>query len=117
MNKTICVVIIVVLAVGNVFFAIDKVKIQKELDLTRVEIRGQERSKEISAFLKLFVSKVIMAKDEIGFEDRLELENAVRDLNDKQIFEAWKRFVDSSGETNSQDNLKNLLRILVGRIS
>src|SRR3989344_4787023 len=43
-------------------------------------------------FANLFISKVLRAEGEVSFEDRLQLENAVRDTKDKDIYDTWQRF-------------------------
>lgn len=50
-------------------------------------------------------------------ETRLRLENAVRDLNNEQILAQWQKFTTSKTETEAQTQVKNLLELLVNKIS
>jgi hypothetical protein len=67
-------------------------------------------------FLKLFIDKVLKADKEIDFETRLQLENGVRDLNDKEILAAWQKFTASKTEQEAQLEVNNLLTLLVGKL-
>ena len=67
-------------------------------------------------FAGLFVDKVLKAEKEVSFDDRLQLENAVRDLKDSDILAAWNAFVASKSQEEAQSAVKNLLSILVHKI-
>lgn len=66
-------------------------------------------------FNKLFIEKVLKAEEKIDFEERLKLENMVRNLNDEEILIQWQKFTESKTETEAQDNVKDLLYILVNK--
>ena len=68
------------------------------------------------AFGQLFIEKVLEAQGEVEFETRLELENAVRDLNDEELLNQWKLFVASGDETSAQKEVRNLLKMLMNKI-
>jgi len=72
---------------------------------------------KILSFEKIFIEKVLKADKEIDFETRLQLENAVRDLNDNEILSAWQAFTHSPDEIEAQKNVKELLSILVNKVS
>jgi hypothetical protein len=44
------------------------------------------------------------------------LENAVRNLNDENILSQWQKFTESKTEAGAQEEVKNLLEILVGKV-
>ncbi len=81
----------------------------------RAEAALTERTGSQAAldFTAVFVDKVLRAQGEIGFEDRLMLENGVRALKDTQIMDQWKRFVESSSEAAAQKEVTALLQLLI----
>ncbi|MBU4332178.1 hypothetical protein KKD19_05955 [Patescibacteria group bacterium] len=56
---------------------------------------------------------MLKAETEIDFETRLNLENAVRNLDDEEILSQWNKFVNSGNEIQAQVEVKNLLEALV----
>lgn len=116
-HKLIYIVVIVVLSVGIMASLVGYYSVSVELSTTKAELAMQNNNKLTLDFLGMFVKKVIKADKEIGFEDRLELENAVRRLGDVAILAQWKKFTDSKTESEAQNNTKDLLDILVGKIS
>jgi CRISPR/Cas system endoribonuclease Cas6 (RAMP superfamily) len=62
------------------------------------------------------IEKVLKAEKEVDFETRLKLENAVREINDKEILNQWIKFTESKTEDEAQNNIKNLLDLLVDKI-
>lgn len=73
-------------------------------------------NERILSFTKLFVTKVLKTEGDVSFEDRLKLENAVRDIDDKAIFDQWQEFVDSESQIQAQIAVKNLLELLITKI-
>ncbi len=115
MNRWIPIVLFVSLAiniVGVVNYARDRNRMQTD---AKQKIEQAQRQKTID-FLKIFVVKVLKAKGEVGFEDRLKLENAVRELGDAEVLRQWQKFVDSKESEVAQNNLKELLGLLVQRL-
>jgi len=62
------------------------------------------------------IEKVLKAETEVDFETRLKLENAVRNLEDKEILARWSKFIESKTEAGAQEEVKNLLEALVNKI-
>lgn len=71
---------------------------------------------KIVSFLKLFIDKVLKADKEIDFETRLQLENGVRNLEDKEVLAAWQKFTASKTEQEAQQEVNNLLTLLVNKL-
>ncbi|MBU3934377.1 hypothetical protein KKC00_00155 [Patescibacteria group bacterium] len=76
-----------------------------------------QHNEEVLDFTKLFIGKVLMAETDVSFEDRLKLENAVRDISSQEIFSQWQKFTESKTEVQAQEEVKNLLELLVSKIS
>ncbi len=68
-------------------------------------------------FANLFINKVLRATGEISFEDRLKIENAVRDTQDKEIYDEWQKFVGVKTEEEGREEIKNLLQLILNKIS
>lgn len=77
-------------------------------------LKGFETNEKKVAFAKLFVEKVFLGKGDVSFEDRLLMENAVREINNKEILNQWQRFVDSNSE-NAQSEASALLIMLLAK--
>jgi len=116
-TRTIYLVIIMVLAVGLISSLVGYYSVSIKLSNVTAKQALQIKDQRMVDFLSMFVKKVIKAEGEISFETRLELENSVRNLGDTQILAQWKKFVDSKDEKEAQTNTKNLIELLVDKIS
>jgi len=116
LRSAIFVVIILFLLAGNIYFVVQYSAVKKELKETRIELQTKEFNEKILNFTSLFIAKVLKAEGEIDFETRLQLENAVRNLNDSEILAQWQKFVESKTEIQAQTKVKNLLELLVLKI-
>jgi hypothetical protein len=116
-NKRVIIIIIIgALLVGNVFFGINYFTQAKELqEIKSTQTKTQLNSKVLD-FASLFIKKVLQADNEVDFETRLSLENAVRDLEDDQIMAEWQNFVSSKTEAEAQASVKTLLGLLISKI-
>jgi len=112
-NKFIKTIIILVLLLGNIFFGFKYYSIQKE---NKLILENQKINDKVLVFSKLFVEKVLKTEKEVDFQTRLELENAVRDLNNQNILVQWQKFVESKTEDGAQIEVKNLLEMLINNI-
>ncbi len=115
-QKTILLLVILILVAGNAFFAMKYFSAQEELQQAKVIAEGKQTNEKVVNFTKLFIAQVLKADGEVDFETRLKLENSVRDLNDEKILAQWQKFVESETETEAQEEVKNLLEILIGEI-
>ena len=109
-------IVILILLAGNVFWGLEYLNVQKQLHQAQITLKTKQINERTLDFTKLFIEKVLKAKGEVNFEDRLKLENTVRNLNDKEILNQWNKFVDSKTENEAQDQVKNLLELLVDKI-
>jgi hypothetical protein len=117
-NKKRLFVIIVIgaLVIGNAFFGLNYFLLRNEIKEQNYVKGKMELNDKIINFTSLFIKKVLQADQEINFETRLSLENAVRDLNDKEVMAHWQNFTESKTENEAQDNVKKLLEILINKI-
>ncbi|MCF7865803.1 MAG: hypothetical protein K9M11_04880 [Candidatus Pacebacteria bacterium] len=118
MSKQILIIICGLLLITNFFLFYKYTATSNLLANIQVENKSKaDESQKFSVFLKLLVAKVLQTGGDVSFEDRLTLENSVRNLNDTEILSTWKNFVDSKDNDMAQKYLKNLLQLLVNRIN
>jgi predicted negative regulator of RcsB-dependent stress response len=117
-QKIIIIILILGLVVSNLFFGYKYYSLLQEFNKTKTTSQNQNINvnEKIIYFLNLFIEKVLKAEKEVDFETRLKLENAVREINDKEILDQWIKFTESKTEDEAQNNIKNLLDLLVGKI-
>ncbi len=116
-KKIILAIIILLFALGNTFFAVKYFLQIKETAKLQKEIKTQQINGKVINFLNLFIQKVLKTDKPVSFEDRLQLENAVRNINDPEILSKWERFTGGTNETEIQQGVKDLLEVLVKKIS
>jgi len=108
--------VIAVLLAAGIFFGVQNVMYAREAQKVRQELANQKTNAKIVSFLDLFIQKVLKTDKEISFEDRLKLENAIRDINDPEILAKWEQFTGGINEVQIQAGVKDLLEILVKKI-
>lgn len=116
LSNLFCIIIILILLAGNIFFGVKYVNTQKILRQTQATVKTQQKDARVLVFTKFFIEKVLKADNEVNFETRLELENAVRNLEDEEILSQWQQFTESKTEADAQEQVKNLLGMLINKI-
>ena len=118
MEKTRLVVIILItlLVASNIFFVVRYILSQTELNSARQQLQVQQTDQKSLFFAKLFVDRFLLGQGTVGFEDRLKLENSVRDINDPEIFKQWQRFTSSSDDSEAQLAAGELFNLLFKRL-
>lgn len=91
--------------------------IVRTTDNLKKEREAQIASRKVTSFTNLFIEKVLKAGKDVNFEDRLALETSVRSINDEEILSQWKKFTECSNPTDAQKEVKNLLALLLKKIS
>ena len=116
-RKTILLIIILVLAAGSISGGYKFFILQEDLRQVQEILATRQINENVLKFAGVFIEKVLKAEMEVDFETRLKLENAIRDLDDKEILTQWQKFTESKTETEAQDNVQNLLEMLISKIS
>jgi multisubunit Na+/H+ antiporter MnhF subunit len=109
-------VLVAILLAGNILLGVKFYSAQKELLGLKKVVETRQTNDRVLAFSKLFITKVLKSETEVSFEDRLNLESAVRGLNDEQVLAQWQKFTNSKTEEEAQNEVKNLLELLVNKI-
>ena len=106
-------VLMLILVAGNIFFSIqymEGVKQQVNKD-TQEEAKATERL-QTARFMKLFIDTVLNTKETISFENRVKLENDIRQLGDKALTSQWDAFVSSKDPKSAQGEAVKLMSML-----
>ena len=116
-SRKILISVIVLLVIGNIIFAFttfSSISKQKELEK---KVALHEVNGNVLDFAQLFMEKVLLSDKEVSFDDRLQLENSVRNINDKEIFSAWQNFTNAKDQNEVQKDFYNLFDLLLKKIS
>jgi len=109
--------LLILLSVGvNILLGWAYYSAKQELSSAQTVLSARLNKDKNVNFLRMFIKKVIRSEAEVDFESRLKLENAVRDLGDKEILDQWQKFVNSKDEAETQENVKVLLDLLADKI-
>jgi Na+-transporting NADH:ubiquinone oxidoreductase subunit NqrC len=111
--KIFAVVLFILLIASNIFFAVKYFLNVKQIKQIKQE---QQINSDVLSFTKLFVDKVLMGSKEVSFEDRLQLENSIRALKDKEAFDLWDKFTKAKEQTEIQSNFYDLFSLLLTKI-
>jgi len=111
--KILIILLFVSLVTSNVFFVYEYMVSMQTLEQT---IEKQQINNNVLFFTQLFVDKVLHGTKEVSFEDRLQLENSVRKLNDKEVFESWQSFTNAKDQTEVQRDFYTLFQLLLKKI-
>lgn len=108
--------IILVIAIAVIFLGAEYFLQGRKIRELQKEVNIKQTNIKVKNFLDAFIKKVLKAENEVSFEDRLKLENSIRDLNDKEILTLWERFIRAQTSDQVQQSVKNLLEGLVNKI-
>jgi len=115
--RTVVLIIITILIAAVILLAGQCYIFYKDLQAQKDLNRTYQYNEKILDFTRLFITKVIGAKADVSFEDRLQLENAVRGINNKDIFDQWQKFTEAKTEVQVQEDVKILLELLISKIT
>lgn len=110
-------VVTVVLAFLIAYLSVSNLSQARQLHQLRSELAAQKTNVKVINFIDLFIQKVLRVDKEVSFEDRLRLENTVRDIGDENILATWEQFTSAQTEDQIQDGVKDLLEALVKKIN
>ena len=108
---------ILVLFAGNVFLGLGLFYARQDLAKDEAVIVQRQTDQRIIHFANLVINKVLNAQGEVSFDDRLSLENAVRDTKDTELLAQWNNFTAAKDEASAQHEMKKLLSLLVAKMN
>lgn len=116
-KKIIFAIIILLIVLGLIFLGVKYIQVSQKIQELQQQVDTNKTNVKVVNFLNLFIIKVLKTDQPVSFEDRLQLENAVRDINDPEILSKWEQFTGGTNETQIQQGVKDLLEALVKKIS
>ena len=103
-------VLMLILLIGNIFFSIQYISNLKA-EATQKDDNTQYRI-QVSRFLKSFIDIVINTQGTVSFDDRVKLENDIRQIHDADLVKLWDVFVGSKDTKEAQANAVKLMSLL-----
>lgn len=106
-------ILMLTLVAGNIFFSIqymEGIKQQSNQE-DQQQTKATERI-QTARFMKLFIDTVLNTKEVISFENRVKLENDIRQLGDKALTTQWEAFIASQDPKSAQGEAVKLMSML-----
>ena len=115
-TKIVTNILLVVLVSGNIFFSIQYTENIKQQQMQKEDSIGTNI--QVSRFLKLFVDVVLNTEvgKTISYDNRVKLENDVREIKDADIIKSWDKFVESTDAKVAQKNAASLMKMLTNKL-
>lgn len=115
--KRLIIITIITLSMAlNVLLAVLYTLNWLELRTANQQLQVRQVNEKSLYFAKLFVDNLLLGSGTVGFEDRLRLENAVRDINNPEIFSQWQTFTNSANDGEAQKAAGKLLNLLLDTV-
>ncbi len=116
-NNIFALILIVILLAGNVYFSMQYASVNKQLQ----QIKNQtalSTSVNTQAYivLKEYLNVVLNSQASASSDDRVKLENDLRQLKDAGITSGWEAFIGSKDSKTSQANALNLIMLLENKM-
>jgi len=116
MTKRWTLIVFVVLLALSGWSLVRYFQLRSELGTLKQAVGARQLNTKVVNFATLFVDKVLKVEGEVDFETRLELENAVRGLDEPEILAQWRTFVESESEAAAQRAVRDLLSLLLSKL-
>jgi hypothetical protein len=115
-NKKVAIAVAMLVMVAIGFLVANYVAMKNRLAVSEGVLQAYKYNNGALSFTRLFIEKVLEAEGEVSFEDRLQLENQMRDLKDAEVTSAWNAFTQAQTEMQAQTAVKKLLKLLIGKV-
>ncbi|MDB5259085.1 MAG: hypothetical protein JWO73_293 [Candidatus Taylorbacteria bacterium] len=110
-------ILMFLLLIGNIFFSVQYTERMKEQVFENQLTSQTEADRaQISHFLKFFIDTVINTQGTVSFDDRVKLENDIRQIHNPELTKQWEDFVGSKDSKTAQQNAVKLMSMLVGKM-
>lgn len=110
-------VLMLLLLAGNIFFSIQYTQnnIQNERMQAEESAKSAERI-QMSRLMKFFIDTVLNSDETISLENRVKLENDVRQIHDADLIKLWDNFVASKDGREAQENAVDFMAMLANKM-
>ena len=111
-------ILMLVLVAGNIFFSIQYTEgIKQQADAAANTIDTSATRIQAARFMKEFVDIVLnTSQSAISFDDRVKLENDVRQIGDSTVTTQWTAFVNSKDAKTAQANAVKLMSMVTNKM-
>ena len=110
-------ILMLVLVAGNIFFSIQYTEgIKQQADAAANTIDTSATRIQAARFMKEFVDIVLNTTGAISLDDRVKLENDVRQIGDSTITTQWTAFVNSKDAKTAQANAVKLMSMVTNKM-
>ena len=110
-------ILMLVLVAGNIFFSIQYTEgIKQQADLAASTIDTSTTRIKAARFMKEFVDIVLNTTGAISIDDRVKLENDVRQIGDSTITKQWMDFVNSKDAKTAQTGAVKLMSMVTNKM-
>lgn len=113
----ILVLAVVILLAGGIFLGFGYFSLKADLSKTQADLKSMQIKYNVIFFNKLFIEKVLLAQSSVSYQDRLALEKAVQETQDKDIQDQWAKFLSSTTEVQAQQTTMQLLKTLAEKLA
>ena len=109
--------LLVILLGGNLFFSVQYVQNLKQQDATTQAASAAVSNRlQIATFLKEFIDIVLNTQGTVSSDDRIKLENDIRQIGDSTLTTQWTAFVSSKDSKSAQQNAVKLMALLADKM-
>ena len=116
-SEKVLIALVAVFVLASAYLLTQYVLAKTQLREVNKIVKAQQINDKIVFFTQLFIDKVLSGQTDVSFEDRLQLENAVRELNDQEIFDQWQKFIKSENDQQAQEEVAELFIMLLDKIT
>jgi hypothetical protein len=110
-------ILMLILLAGNIWFSVQYTSnIKEQADAQEQEQAISQKRFQIAKFLKLFIDKVLDTQGTVSFDDRVALEDGIRQLGDPALTDQWAAFVASKDTKSAQDSAIKLMSMLSNKM-
>ena len=111
-------ILVLILLGGNIYLSIQYMSVSKQLQ----QIKNQSTDTasvraQASNALKEYLNVVLNTAGTTSSDDRVKLENDIRQLQDENITTVWNAFVSSKDTKSSQSNAVKLIGLLEDKMT
>ncbi len=112
-TKLVSNILLLVLLAGNLYFSAQYIYSLNNDKVAVIDTGAAEVIKIKNAnFLKLFINKVVKANGTVTYEDRVQLENDVRQIHNPALTAQWELFVGNKDAKKAEAAATDLMLML-----
>ena len=109
--------LLVLLLGGNLYFSVQYVQNLKQQNDATEQANSTFNSRlQVAQFLKEFIDTVLNTQGTVSFDNRVKLENDIRQIKDDTLTAQWTTFVNSKDSKEAQQSAVKLMSLLSDNI-